>query len=303
MSMQVTILGSNSAIPTLNRNPTAQIIHIDQEIYLIDCGEGTQVQLRKFGVKFQRISRIFISHMHGDHYFGLIGLLNTMHLLSRNSPLHIHAPKELEGIINLQLNASHSKLCYELEFHELIKTNLGVIFTSKKVEVSTTFVNHRIDCFGFIFKEQPHLPKVSKDAIALHQLNIEEIVKVKSGKDIIRENGQTLFFKDLTLPPSPQLKYSFITDTKPSVRYYESIADSDLLYHEATFLEDQRKRAKETHHSTAKQAAEIALETNCKKLIIGHFSNRYHDLMPLLEEAKSIFDNTELAIEGSVFKV
>ncbi|MGB0404188.1 MAG: ribonuclease Z [Salibacteraceae bacterium] len=303
MSIQVTILGSNSAIPTLSRNPTSQIIHVDQEIYLIDCGEGTQVQLRKFGIKFQRISRIFISHLHGDHYFGLIGLLNTMHLLTRNKALHIHAPKELEDIINLQLNVSHSKLCYEIEFHELTKDNIGVVYSNQKVEISSTRVNHRIECFGFIFKEQPHPLKISKDAIDTHGLSIQEIVQVKAGKDIIRENGKTLLSKDLTLKPSPQLKYSFITDTKPSERYYQAISNSDLLYHETTFLENQSKRAKETFHTTAKQAAKIAKKTNCKKLIIGHFSNRYNDLNPLVEEAKTEFANVELAIEGNVFKV
>ncbi|MBD78590.1 MAG: ribonuclease [Crocinitomicaceae bacterium] len=303
MGISVTILGSNSAIPTTERRPTAQIVDVNQDYTLVDCGEGTQIQLRKYGIKFQRISRILISHMHGDHYFGLIGLLNTMHLLCREKDLHIYAPAPLQKIINIQLEAAHSKLRFNVIYHELSMGNCGVICESKQVDISSTPVKHRIDCFGFVFQEKSHGINIRKEAIQQHNLTLEEILQVKAGKDVIRESGELLKNKELIVDPAPLAKYSFISDTKPNPSYLDAIQDSDLLYHEATFMNDMSKRANETFHSTTTQAADVALKANCKRLIIGHFSSRYHSLEPLLNEARQTFKNTELAVEGAVFNV
>ena len=303
MAISVTILGSNSAIPTLNRRPTAQLVNVDQDFTLIDCGEGTQIQLRKYGIKFQRISRILISHMHGDHYFGLIGLVNTMHLLSREKELHIYAPSSLQEIINLQLKAANSHLRFPVIYHELNTKNLGVFFENNKLTISNTALSHRIDCFGFIFQEKVKELRIKQSAVDKYKLSIEQILKVKGGENITLPSDRIILNSELTLPPARPLKYSFISDTKPNANYYEAIKNSDLLYHEATFMADMSKRAKETFHSTTIQAAEIALNNQCEKLIIGHFSSRYDSLEPLLNEAKEVFKNTELAVEGAVFEL
>lgn len=303
MGISVTILGSNSAIPTTNRRPTAQIISVNQDYTLIDCGEGTQIQLRKYGIKFQRISRILVSHMHGDHYFGLIGLINTMHLLGREKELHIYAPTILKDIINIQLKAANSHLRFPVIYHDLTENNIGVIIENKNLTITTTPLKHRIECYGFIFQEQSHSFNIKKEVIELYNLSYTDIINAKAGKNITISSGEVIENNKLTIPPKKPKKYSFISDTKPTPNYYKAIENSDLLYHEATFMDDMRKRAKETFHSTTIQAAEIALNTNCKKLIIGHFSSRYNSLEPLLEETKSIFNNSDLAVEGCVFEV
>jgi len=303
MGISVTILGSNSAIPTLTRRPTSQLVSVNQDYTLVDCGEGTQVQLRKYGVKFQRIARILISHLHGDHYFGLIGLINTMHLLGREKELHIYAPSQLQEILNIQLKAASSHLRFPIIYHDLNSDNVGVIFENKNLSISTTPLKHRIECYGFIIQEQPHNLNIKKEAIDFYKLSINNILNVKAGENITLPTGEIIENSRLTTPPKKPKKYSFISDTKPTPNYYNAIQDSDLLYHEATFMKDMIKRAKETYHSTTIQAAEIALESNSKKLIIGHFSSRYDSLEPLLEEAKQVFANSELATEGCVFEV
>lgn len=299
---EVTILGSNSAVPTSNRHPTSQLINNNGTLYLVDCGEGTQIQLRRLGLKIQRISHIFISHLHGDHYFGLIGLLNTMHLLGREKPLTIHAHRMLREIINLQLSVSSTKLRFNIHYNFLEENQEALIHTDKNVNVYATPVDHRIPCFGFVFIEQKRPLNISKHAITQYKLGIEEIKKVKAGEDIVR-NGQTISNNQLTDPRPPQRKYSFITDTKPNPSYFPIIENSSLLYHETTFMHDAQKRAEETHHTTTLQAAEIANQCHCDRLIIGHFSTRYPKLELLAEEARTVHSNVELAIEGKTFTV
>lgn len=301
MAIKVTILGSNSAIPAYNRNPTAQVVEVNNEQFLVDCGEATQIQMRKYGIKFQRITRIFISHLHGDHYFGLIGLLNTMHLLSREKELHIHAPKGLQEIIQIQLDVAHSKLRFPLHYHTIDTSTTKEIVDNKSVQVIVTPVNHRIECYGFVFKEKPKPQNLIKEAIAEYELSLEQILKVKAGEAIFDKTDNEINRKHLIKPTPKPSSYAFITDTKPYTKYFEAIKEVDLLYHESTFLNKEKKRAKETYHSTAEQAATVAKEQGCKKLIIGHFSTRYKELNRFLNEAKAVFENVELATEGSVF--
>ena len=299
---EITILGSNSAVPTPTRHPTSQLLNINHHYYLIDCGEGAQIQMRKFGIKFQRIEHIFISHLHGDHYFGLIGLLNTMHLLGRESTLTIHANRMLREILNLQLSVSNTKLKYEIHYNYLDDETESVILKDHNVEVTATPVDHRIPCFGFIFRETEKPLNIKKDSLQSFKLGVEEIKLLKQGKDIHRAK-ETIYAADATEAPLSLRKYAFITDTKPKDSYYEAIKDSDILYHESTFMGDAAQRAADTFHTTNLQAAEIALKTNCKKLVLGHFSTRYTQLEPIKAEAQTIFENTELAIEGKTFKI
>lgn len=303
MRFDVTILGSNSAIPALKRNPTSQLVNVSDHYYLLDCGEGTQVQMRKYGIKFQRISCIFISHLHGDHYFGLIGLLNTMHLLGRENDIHIFSPTGLQEIIEIQMKVAQGSFRFSVHFQELTSAGLECIYTDKFVQVSSVPVRHKIPTFGFIIEEKPRPRNIKKSFIQIQEPSILEIQSIKNGSDFELENGEIIPNDELLEPAHTTRKYSFITDTKPSTSYLEAIKDSNLLYHEATFTEEFKSRAKETKHSTALQAGQVAANAKVKKLIIGHFSSRFENLEPLLNEAKEAFNNVELATEGSVFSV
>jgi len=298
---EVTVLGSNSAIPTANRFPTSQLLNVNESYYLIDCGEGTQIQLRRNKLKFQRIETIFISHLHGDHYFGLIGLLTTMHLLKREKPLTIVAPEKLKDIIAIQLEAGGTQIGYDINFIPIIFENGYIIFEDEKISVSILKLKHRIDCAGFIFKEVEKQRGIKKDAIADFQLSIEEIQSLKGNKPIKR-NGIDLF-EELLEEQTPIRSYAYATDTKPVESIIPLISEVDLLYHESTFLKTETKRARATFHSTTHQAANIAKMANVKKLMLGHYSTRYTELEPLLLEAKEIFENTILAVEGKTVKI
>ena len=301
MAISVTVLGSNSAIPALQRHPSAQVINIDQTLILVDCGEATQIQMRKFGVKFQRISYILISHLHGDHYFGLIGLLNTMHLLGREKELILFGPPELKDIIDLQLKVAKTRFRYPLVFRPLDYENTGVIFEGTKFRISTVPLEHRIACFGFVFEEIPGPGNIKKEVIDKYHPSIADLQRIKRGEDLVLANGTVVAHKELVTPPPPPKKYAYVTDTRPTEKYLEGISGADLLYHEATFRIDSADRAHETHHSTTHQAGEIAQKTGARKLLIGHFSTRYKDLEPLLEETREVFNPAELALEGETY--
>jgi ribonuclease Z len=303
MTFEVTILGSNSAIPTTSRHPSAQILNFNERYYLIDCGEGTQIELRKRGFKFQRIEHIFISHLHGDHYFGLIGLLNTMHLLGRNKPITIHCPAPLRDILQIQFDVAGAGLRFKINYNFLPDNGNGVFFEDEYLRVFHAPLNHRIACHAFVFHEQPHAPKIRKEAIAAFDLTIGEIAEIKAGAEHIRSGSQKVSVADLCVPPGHLRTYAYVTDTKPDNTYYSAIAGVDLLYHESTFAEDQKERAAETHHSTAGQAGLVAQQCRVKKLIIGHFSTRYKNLEMLLSEAREIFPETQLALEGETFAI
>lgn len=303
-TFSVLILGSSSASPTLKRNPTSQLLNINEQYYLIDCGEGTQTRLRENKIKFQRINHIFISHLHGDHYLGLIGLLQTMHLLGRTTPINIYAPEPLKEIIDLHLKHSGGFLRYPLHFNAISSESSEIILENEQVNVSTIILDHRIPCTGFVFKEQPKPRKIKPQAIAYYKIPKYAINSLKKGEDFKHpDTGELIKNEILTTKPAKSNSYAFCSDTKYCESIIPQIKDVNLLYHEATFMEQQIKRAQETYHSTAKQAATIALKANANSLIIGHFSNRYLNLDGLLEEAKSIFENTQLAFENKWFDI
>ncbi len=297
-NFELTILGCSSATPTSKRNPTAQLLNIAERFFLIDCGEGTQIQLRKFKLKFQRINHIFISHLHGDHYLGLMGLLSSMHLLGRTADMHLYCPAELQEIIEVQFKHSHSYLNYQIIYHGHKYISNDLIFEDERVEVRTIVLNHRVPCCGFIFTEKPLLANITKEIIHEYQLNVEEILAIKGGSDLRRTGQELIKNEDLVVSRNQPRKYAYCSDTCYDERILEFIKGADLLYHEATFLHDMLDRAKETFHTTALQAGKIATMAEVKQLMIGHYSARYKDLGPLLEEAGSEFANTILAVEG-----
>jgi ribonuclease Z len=297
-NFELTILGCSSATPTSTRNPTAQLLNIAERFFLIDCGEATQIQLRKFKLKFQRINTIFISHLHGDHYLGLPGLLSSMHLLGRTNELHLYCPAELQEIIEVQYKHSQSYLNFKIVYHPHKYINNDLIFEDDKVEVRTIVLNHRIPCCGFVFSEKPLLANISREVIKKYKLPVEQILAIKKGADFINESGEVIPNEKLITRKLAPRKYAYCSDTMYDETIIEYIQHADLLYHEATFLNEMAARAKETFHTTALQAGEIAMKAEVKKLMIGHYSARYKDLQPLLEEAQLVFKNTILAKEG-----
>ena len=303
MKFEVTILGSSSATPIYNRNPTSQALNVNDRLYLIDCGEGTQQQMLRFDIKPSRIDHIFISHLHGDHYLGLVGLLSSMHLNGRKKELKLFGPKHLLEIINLQFKYSETTLQYPIEFTITNADRAEVIVDNEDVTVETIPLDHRIACTGFLFREKKRLRKLLKDKLEELQVPVQYYTALKKGKDYIAEDG-TVYKNDILTIDSEQPKaYAYCSDTIFNPQYFQQINNVNLLYHEATFLNNMLDRAGETFHTTALQAAQIATQTQAKKLLIGHFSARYKNLDELLDEAKSVFPATELAIEGRTFVI
>ncbi len=303
MTFEITILGSSSATPIYQRHPTAQVLNIHERFFLVDCGEGTLIQMNRFRIKFHRINHIFISHLHGDHYLGLMGLLSTMHLQGRTIPLHLYAPNDLQQIIDIQLRYSQTVLRYELIFHPVNSSSSELIFEDDDVEVSTIILNHRIPCTGFLFCEKQRHRKLIKEKLLEMNIPVSVYQDLKNGKDYVDEKGKRFLNAELTNDPRLPRSYAFCSDTLYNELIIPQIKEIDLLYHEATFMNDKLERAAETFHTTAAQAATIAGKANVKRLIIGHFSARYKDLYPLLEEAKAVFENTTLALEGDRFVI
>ena len=301
MPFKLTILGCDSAIPTVDKQQTAQLLNINERFFLIDCGENTQVQLRKYQLSFQRISHVLISHLHGDHYYGLIGLITSMHLLGRNKGLHIYAHEDLKEIINVQLSASNTNLNYPLFFHVLPKDEEKILFKDDNVEISNFLLDHTIDCSGFLFKEISTKQKIIKEKIEEYKIPNDKIDAIKDGAHYVNENNQIIDNNELTSVISNLHSYAYCSDTRFSSRIIPIISNVDVLYHEATFSEELATRAIETGHSTTKEAANIAKEANVKNLLIGHYSKRYKDLNILLEESKQYFNNSFLTKEGDVF--
>jgi len=297
VSFELHILGSGAALPTGKRNASAQYINCNERHILIDCAEGTQQQLRKFGLKLQKIQLILISHLHGDHFFGLPGLLSTMHLLGRDKRLDIFGPPGLESLIKNMLEAGGHPIEFNLVFHELIPGPKTLIFEDRLIQIEAFALKHRIPTLGYKISEKPKLLNLDKAAIAKDALLIEDLPKLKAGQDIERD-GRVFHFEDYTLPAQPNYSYAYCSDTKPALAYLEAIKGCDLLYHEATFTEQHKERAKSTYHSTAQQAAKQAKEANCNYLILGHFSSRYEDTLQHLQEAKTIHDAVIAAEDG-----
>ena len=297
--LTLTILGSNSAIAAFGRNPTAQALQTQDETYLIDCGEGTQMQLSKYKVKRSRIRHIFISHLHGDHYFGLIGLITSMGLLNRVPELHIYGPPLLEDIIKIQLNAADTQLPFPLYFHEI--NDEKIIAETPNIQVRSFRVKHRIDCWGFHFTQVKNKRKIDPDRAKSYEVPSEFYPQLQKGQDYITAKGTIIPNDQLTFPTSPPKTYAYCADTIFHEELAEKVKGVDLLYHETTYLKNLEVRAASRFHSTTTQAAEIALKAGVGKLLIGHFSSKYETLDEFIEETKPIFENTELALEGACY--
>jgi ribonuclease Z len=303
MKFEVTILGSSSATPIFNRNPSAQSLNINDHLYLVDCGEGTQLQMLRFDVKASRIDHIFISHLHGDHYLGLVGLLSSMHLNGRSKTLKLFGPPELKEIIDLQLKYSDTTLQYAIDFIPTNAHTAEVILDNQDITVETIPLDHRIACTGFLFREKKRLRKIIKEKIAQLEIPVEYYSAIKKGGDYLSPDGKLYKNTDITINPEEPKTYAYCSDTLYNENYFAQISNADLLYHESTFLNNMLERAQATYHTTALQAGDIALRTHAKKLLIGHFSARYKTLNELLDEARSVFPDTELAVEGRTFIV
>lgn len=303
MTFEVTILGCGAAAPTTKHNPTAQVVNMHDKLFLIDCGEGTQMQMRKYKIRFQRINHIFISHLHGDHYLGLLGFISSMHLLGRKTKLHIYGPADLKAIIDLNLKASSTFLDYDIDFHATDVKNRQKIYEDKSLEVYSFPLKHRVDCCGFIFWEKQRKPKVEKDIIERYNLRPSQIIQLKRGEDIVLDDGSVLPFSEACTPAAPPKSYAYCSDTAYSETVIENVQGATLLYHESTFLNTELERAKATFHSTASQAATVALKANAKRLVLGHFSARYTEEHDFITEASAIFPNVELASEGLTFYI
>lgn len=304
MSLKLTILGCHSATPRVDAHPSAQILQIKNHHFLIDCGEGTQVQMRKYKISFAKIKHIFISHLHGDHYFGLIGLIATFGLLNREKELHIYGPEGLQEIIELQMSMSFSRKNFSITFHTLKSKKSELIFEDKNVTVHTIPLKHRIYTNGFLFKEKQSLRKLNVNSIEKYtEIQTCDYHNIKKGKDFVNTDGTIVKNELLTFPPREQLSYAYCSDTSYDPKIVKIIRNVNLLYNEATFLTDREDLAKKTGHSTALQAGKIATAANVKILLLGHYSNRYRDLSAFQKEALVAFKHTLLAIEGRTFEV
>ncbi|MDA6072513.1 ribonuclease Z [Flavobacterium sp. AC] len=300
--MKLTILGCYAATPRTITNPTSQVLEIKNRLFLIDCGEGTQVQLRKNKIKFSKINHIFISHLHGDHFFGLIGTISTFALLGRTTDLHIYGPKGVKEIINLQLRLSNSWTTYELFFHELESKESEVIFEDNRVIVKTIPLKHRVYTNGFLFQEKPGERKLNVDAVQQYDIHTAYYQKIKNGGDVTLDDGTVIENEKLSFDPIPAMSYAFCSDTVYHEDILPIIKDVDVLYHESTFLESEAPLAFKTLHSTAKEAARIALKANAKQLVLGHYSTRYDGIERFKEEAEEIFPNVLLGDDGRSFE-
>ncbi len=273
------------------------------KLFMIDCGEGSQMQVRKYKIKFQRINHILISHLHGDHYLGLMGFISSMHLLGRKTKLYIYGPADLKPLIDLNLKASNTFLDYEIVFKATDIKEREKIYEDKSLEIYSFPLKHRVDCCGFFFLEKVRKPKIEKEIVTRYALRPSQIIQLKKGEDVELDNGSILEFKEACKPANLPKSYAYCSDTAYSERVIENVKEASLLYHESTFLNAQKERAKTTFHSTAEQAATVALKAKAKKLILGHFSARYTEEEDFITEAKKVFENVVLAVEGETFAV
>jgi ribonuclease Z len=303
MSFRLTILGTSSALPTSERYPTAHVLNVHERLYLIDCGEGTQMQLRRYRIRFGKISHIFISHLHGDHMFGLYGLLSTFNLMGRREPIWLYGPPELESLLNRHFADFDMHLNFEVIFKGLSENNPEVILDTKKLTVSAFPLKHRVPAYGYLFKEKEADRKILKEKISEYSISISNIAAIKKGADLVLDDGTVISNEQLTIPAPKPKSYAFCSDTKYFERLHSFVNGVDLLYHEATFDKSKTALAHETGHSTATEAATVALEAGVKKLIIGHFSARYRDTSELEAEAQMVFPNTEAGKDGTTYDI
>lgn len=312
MTFRVTILGSGSALPTLKRNPPAHVLNVHEQFFLIDCGEATQLRLRQAGINVLKINAVFISHLHGDHVFGIFGFLSTMGLMGRRTPLKIFAPKPFDRILASHLSFFDTNLPYEIEWNEVRTREHEMIYENKVMEVWTIPLRHRIPCAGFLFREKNPPLNIRKEAIAKYELGITQCGAAKRGEDVVTKAGVLIPNAELTYTPYKGRSYAYCSDTEYSAKAASLIKGVNLLYHEATFMDEDKSLAKETGHSTVVQAAKAALKAGAGTLLIGHFSSRYKDEKLLEDEARAIFPDTyavedldsyEIALSGTCVKL
>jgi ribonuclease Z len=299
----LTILGSSSAIPTTKRFPTAQLLNVDERFFLIDCGEGTQIQLSRFKLRTGKINHIFISHLHGDHIFGLFGLISSFSLMGREIDLNIYAESRLDDILKCHLSYFGENLPFRVNLIPISASQSRLIYEDEKISVTTIPLKHRVPTCGFLFREKPKPSNIRKEILERYKIPIREMNRIKEGADFVTEDGKVIPNIKLTLPAFKPRSYAYITDTRMLEKNIPLIQDVDLLYHEATFLERDAELAHQTFHSTAKEAANIAMKSNAAKLLIGHFSVRYKSSLPFIEEAQDIFKETYAVDDGDCFKV
>jgi ribonuclease Z len=303
VSFSITILGSSSALPTSERFPTAHLLNANERFFLIDCGEGTQMQLRKFRIRLGKINHIFISHLHGDHIFGLFGLISTFSLIGRTSTLHVFGPDLIEELILDHLKFFQNELSFEIAIHKFQHHRPALIHQDANIEVLTIPLKHRIPTCGFLFREKQVPRNIKKDMVEKYQISIRDIVKIKEGKDFKTGDGKTIPNSELTLPPFRTRSYAYCSDTAYSEKIIDLVKSVDILYYETTFLHKDEDLAAETLHSTSRQAAEIALKADARKLLIGHFSSRYKNYDSFEKEAQEIFPETIAVKDGDVFSI
>lgn len=297
----VTILGNNSAVPAFNRHPTSQVVTLNGINYMVDCGEGTQIQLINYKIRRSKIMHIFISHLHGDHYFGLIGLINSLSLLGHQQSLHVYGPAPLKEIIELQLKVADTTVCYPLHLHTI--TGPATLVEDNHITVKCFRTNHRIECYGFSFTEQLQPRKLDAEKAKAKAIPFSFYERLKNGEDYRRRDGTLIKNEEVTTPAQPPRSYAFCADTKYDESIIPHIQGANLIYHETTYLDNLRERAESRFHSTTRQAATIALKAGVKKLLIGHFSSKYDTLEAFEQEAREVFPNTELALEGVAYTV
>ena len=303
MHFSVTILGAGSATPMLGRHPSSQLLTYENETFLIDCGEGTQYRLLEQKIRPGKLKAIFISHLHGDHYFGLIGLISSLNLGGRTEELYLFGPRGLDEILTIQFKYSQTPLHFPIHFTATDTTISYQLFENHFFTVHTIPLEHRIPCAGFLFREKPHKRKLIKEKL-VEDMPYDYLRQLKNGEDVFDEAGNLLFsFEAFTLPAPPPRSYAYCSDTRYDARIADYIKGVSLLYHEATFQEDLAHQAFERFHSTAREAASIAQKAQAGKLLIGHFSSRYKELAGFLSDAQSIFPKTEIAEEGKVFLI
>jgi ribonuclease Z len=299
--LAVTILGNNSAVPAFDRHPTSQVVTLDGQNFLVDCGEGTQIQMINYKIRRGRISHIFISHLHGDHYFGLVGLINSFSLLNHQQELHVFGPSPLQEIIEMQLRVADTRLCHPLYFHTI--SGPGTLVDNEKIEIKCFPTQHRIECYGFVFREKKKPRRLIIDSVKENSIPLHFYDNLRNGEDFITSSGEIIRNEWVTEQAPKGKSYAFCADTRYTETIIEHIQGADMIYHEATYLDGLRDRAEERFHSTSKQAAMIAQKAGVKKLLLGHFSSKYDTLEEFEIEAREIFPNTELALEGVSYKV
>lgn len=303
MTFSVTVLGSNSAIPAHGRYPSSQVLNILEHHFLVDCGEGTQMRMNEYRIKRSKINQIFISHLHGDHVYGLVGLLTSYNLMGREKPLDVFSPHGLEDVMGKTLEMSGTTIEYPLTFHVLDTKNQRKIFENEEIKVYAFPLEHRVPTCGFRFEEKPRPLNILPEKIAQYDISFKDIPAIKEGNDFTLPNGTIIPNKELTHSPPPPRKYAYCSDTSFTKNIVPYVKGVDLLYHEATFLKDMADQSQLSKHSTAEEAATIAQWAGAEKLMLGHYSSRYKNLQQLLEEAKAVFPNTILGTEGLVVDI